>query len=595
MGILYGGQPCRDPIALRDSFLECDPPPPLYPWFGIANVYRCPLGRVPGSGMVLMRKGDLDRIDLNQGNDLTFSDGDNPPLTFKKIIVRRYQAIGPSFADDADTPLAVWLVDRRWVLRRLPFDKAYNVQSQTPGAFLPLSINAGTPWTWAQIWAGIWAATSEPGGVPALPFVADGTPQNFEFYASTVWDAISMFLARLACAIRYDPFLDTFSVVRLGVADPAAAAVMQALAAASKVNWDQFAGVPTFARLPEKVRVLFVAIPAPNDGASPYVAIDVTDTAPLPGAMAGTIVNLLDDMNATVVSGSITNAAALATRAAERAADWFRKQKTFNAPMHRVYQGWRKDAAGIVGSTVLCVVVEDRGGGMKTEILSGPDEASGAGNDPIDAGEDAVARPEITNGMSGHQLVDRVPMWVPVPPSFPLVGIEGVSNGNYYTVASDSTWEQVTGWKVTLPNPGSYLVFANVTISINYAFHFGIGAPGSTINGGIAVRLTPYVAGTPIAVSNNLLQTTEAGENFDTGNALMLNTCVELPLVIGPGFLAYTAADQNGPLDLQLEVQSFNFISSGIFDVTVNRLFFLSSPGAFIAGNTAAIPLQSFA
>jgi hypothetical protein len=73
-------------------------------------------------------------------------------------------------------------------------------------------------------------------------------------------------------------------------------------------------------------------------------------------------------------AGNLTNLAALATRAAERASDWFRKAKSFNVLRLRSSLGALPGLVTSIGSIRMKVAVHDRGSGMLTDVFAGPDD-----------------------------------------------------------------------------------------------------------------------------------------------------------------------------------------------------------------------------
>lgn len=384
MGWTYGGKEAKDPRSLYTSCLDHDPTSPVDPWWGKANSFTSLLGTTPGNGIILMRLADVQALTLTAGNDLVISDG-TTPLTFPGIIVRRYQAAVSGAPSDPDQPTIVWLTDSRWVLAKMPIDKAYNLRSVPGGSYYAATLNAGVAWTWQGMFANVWGQASGLGTAPTLPFTPDGTPDGFSFYGTYVLDALGTILDRLACALKYNPLTAKYAVVRLGATDANAANFLAGLTSADKPIWDQYATKPAYARLPKNVRVRFNKQPVPGDGTSPFYSIDVADTSPIAGAPAGSVVIVPDDLPAIYnAAGTLTNSAALTSRANERAADWFRQERVFNAPLSRKYMDVQKDALSSVGSTVAGIAlydfggVEDEGGGLVTELVSGPIQQQGS-------------------------------------------------------------------------------------------------------------------------------------------------------------------------------------------------------------------------
>jgi hypothetical protein len=128
---------------------------------------------------------------------------------------------------------------------------------------------------------------------------------------------------------------------------------------------------PEYGRLPEKVTVRFRKSPIPTDGTSWYYTVDVADTETTE-ALTGTRVILDDDLLALYNTvPAITNAAGCATRAAERAAAWFKAARLAGQKESLEYRGIRgTDAVAALGSLYGEVAWLDRGGGYRTALAA---------------------------------------------------------------------------------------------------------------------------------------------------------------------------------------------------------------------------------
>ncbi len=354
----YNDKPLLDPKFLR-KVCE-DHGIPFENWFGKPNSMRIPLGRGPGRGFVLMRKEDLDAIDQTTYHDLQFSGLD----AFKKIYVVSAECISPGGPDDVGDVFLVELADRRIALEKIPCSAAYNLRAADGSAIITATQNSGTDWTWQQILNDLWTLLGA-GSTPTLPFTPDATPENFDYRNSFAWAAITDFLDRLACAVKYNPFTDVFTIVRLGSADATAASAADNYV----LVWDSkpFDTVP--AARPEKVRVLFRRFPSPSDRGNEYYAVDVTLTATT-GTVSGSFVTIYDDLGALGATGTPSNSAALSTRATERANDWLRKHDGFDVPSVQVFDSYETTAINILGSTCGEIAYDDRGAGAKTSVKS---------------------------------------------------------------------------------------------------------------------------------------------------------------------------------------------------------------------------------
>lgn len=376
--ITYANEPCIDPLALAESLLAQDPPLPLEPWFGRANSFRSTLGCKTGRGMVIMSLDALTRL-YNAGTDSTantlkFSDEGEPGLSLKGIIIEGYDAIAPGAENDRQQAFAVKLVDRRHVFAKIPINQAYNVRGSPGGAFTTATQNSGVDWTWATMVGDIWGKVAGLGAFTSLPFTPDGTPEGWKFYGGKAMDALSSVLTRLSCALKYDHLLDTFSIVRVGVASSTATANVALLKQTLTRIWDSYSTEPKYANLPRAARICFRKQPRPTDGTSDVYTIDVTDPVDtdLTQRLTGSVVQVWDDLTAYYVAGVLDNSAALTTRATERAADYFRALHAVYADSETyVYRGVQRKAIASVGSLFFGWTVLDNGEGLKTELFRG--------------------------------------------------------------------------------------------------------------------------------------------------------------------------------------------------------------------------------
>lgn len=384
MPATLGSRPLLDPAHL---FRDCrDRSLPTAPWHGLANSFRCPLGRGPGTGAVLMLARDVggDRpLDLAKPHDLTFTDGAGRAVTFRGLTVTRAERVVSGWDDAAALPVLVRLADRRHHLARVPVHKAYNLRGDS--GYLSPTLKLGVAWTWQEMVEDLWdllvtAFPDLPAAINmALPFAPHGTPEGFDFYGGSAWEAINSVLDRLACALKYDPTVDPkaagakpWTIVRLGADDPAAARTL--------ADWSRYRlrdarpADPKRGWRPEKVRVLFRRKPAPATG-DEWDHDEVVTLAADPATVAGTTVTLRDDLYALGATGTPTNGAALAARAAERASDWLRAREKSGRPAGITYRGAR-DGTKLVGSLYGEWAVHDRGGGeqggVRTEVASLP-------------------------------------------------------------------------------------------------------------------------------------------------------------------------------------------------------------------------------
>src|SRR5581483_3126753 len=70
-GITFGGKPCILPNTIMDACRQQGLPTD---WFGKPNSYRCPRGTQYGEAWLLMRKGDIDALKLDDLQTLVMAD-----------------------------------------------------------------------------------------------------------------------------------------------------------------------------------------------------------------------------------------------------------------------------------------------------------------------------------------------------------------------------------------------------------------------------------------------------------------------------------------------------------------------------------------
>jgi hypothetical protein len=369
MSVIYGGKACLDPRRIWEQCRVLGIPTDL--WFGTANRYVCEYGVQPGLGFLLMARGDLDLLDRESPHDLIFADAFRT-VTLKDLTFVNARCVVPGARGDPAGVYLVQVADVRLLLDRVPIDKAYSVRS-SPGSstFEANTLDGGARWSWSGMVQDIWQTVPGLGAYPGLPFSPDGQPEGFVFYGAYAMQALGFVLDRLRCALKYNPFTKLFTIVRVGASD-AAELLSEAKWDRDFRVWDEDWLESNVGRLPQYVRVLFHRQPAPADGSSVYYSVDVADTTPDPGTEAGTYVLVRDDEAALGATGVPSNSAALATRAAERAADWFRVRKSGEARLLRVYQGAVNDPGLLPGSLVRGWEVEDRGPGVRVSIIRAP-------------------------------------------------------------------------------------------------------------------------------------------------------------------------------------------------------------------------------
>lgn len=376
MSATYGGTQCLDPGQEAANCLEQGRP--LLPWWGQCNSFVCPLGPEPGRGRVLLNYADCQKLNkpANPVWDLVFWDGQNPAVTLKSLLFVRAFPVTPAYNGDPEAAMWAEVADARYLCQAVPYSKRYNVRSSPGGAYFSATLNSGSPWTWAQMTQDLWQAVGKLGAWPGLPagVSPDGVPEGMDFDGGYAYSALSVVLDKIGCALKYDPTTGKFSIVQLGAADAAEAKALAGRAPQELPRLDAVESVR--GRLPAKVRVLFTKQQQAPDatGGSRYYALDVADPTaggPLAGSDPATEAVLIDDLPAIYdLTGTLTNAAALSTRANSRAADYFRRSRP--GRIDRSFTGSYGDPGLLPGSQLKATIWSDRGGGSVTEVQWSP-------------------------------------------------------------------------------------------------------------------------------------------------------------------------------------------------------------------------------
>ncbi len=372
--VTYGGLPCLDPVVEASSCAEVRAPSfPTSPWGGCANEFYLPLGPGPGRGTLLMLADSLQRLDLSAAHALEFSDGTNR-LRLKSITCIGAAAALPGSRNDGASSFWLEVVDRRHVAAGGGLlNASYNVLDADGSAYLSATKNGGSNWTWATLLTAIWDANGFLGTYPGLPsgFTPDGTPEGFSGHGRPSYDLLNEILDSIGCALRLDPFTDTFTIIQIGATDTATARALRRVDGVRA--WDSYPVTPARGKLPETLRVTFAKLQPAGDstGGSPYYTVDKTDTSTGGGVddVAGTVAIIPGGMTAVYnSSGVLQNTSALASRATERAADWYRRQRL--GKLHRIYSGFHDDL--LPGARLKGVRYISHGKGGHTEITAHP-------------------------------------------------------------------------------------------------------------------------------------------------------------------------------------------------------------------------------
>jgi hypothetical protein len=380
----FAGYPCSPPDRVLEA-CRSNGLPTAWWWDDVdcrPNSWRNVLGCQSGRGFVLMLRRDVDLIDQAASHELYMQPSEPkrgglplPPaeyaVTHYALHMVRYDVVTPGHDGQPEAVCLVELADKRRLLRQRTLNAAYNVRHRSGDGYFADTTDGGTAWTWQDLLAEIWGALGVEDELPTLPFAPHGTPENFNFFGPTrALDALCVVLSRLGCDLALDTQDDSYHFVRLGELDADMEEKLGALYPGFKEH-DRAPYLPPLGRVAAKVAVHFPEYRQVAPDAPPgWYVVEVTGTElQAAGAEAGSIEPIADDMAALYdAADALSNAAALAARAQERADDYYRvamaepRRAVYALSHPTLYPGAAADA----------VRWGDRGRGLVTEVESAP-------------------------------------------------------------------------------------------------------------------------------------------------------------------------------------------------------------------------------
>ncbi len=385
------GKPLYD-AAIEAQNLVGQPTPT---GFDRANSFLCPLGKAPGHGWIILRRRDMNALNLNGLHILTLQldpeVGATQTQRFRNLVICKEPVnLDPGLgANDPDSVYLVEVADARWRCQnptfKIALDKAYNVRAQAyQSDSYSYSLNTGVAWTWATMLADIWSVLTPLGAWPGLPagVTPASAPDGWEFRGVSAYDALNIILARIGCALRADLSLTTgqFSIVQVGAVDTAADQAL-ARAAGRKIHDGEYLDIVR-GKTPYGVRVFFhrreknygteQTTPSGSGQWQGNAVYHVDITGPVSStAEASTWQPLWSDLPAIYDdAGAITNAAACSASAQELSDNFYRMLRSSGGLRlwHR-YSGLLNLTAGSDLKGVAWVVNEL---GIYTEVIRHP-------------------------------------------------------------------------------------------------------------------------------------------------------------------------------------------------------------------------------
>lgn len=379
MAFIFADQVCLEPDTLAQ---ECERVGiPYGEWRQVANRFHCPRDATPGMGDLLLTRRQLDAIDDTKAHELEISDKlTGTKVSLQRIHIVRAQCVTPGKPSDPNAVYHVQVADQRRFWKLFAVNQGYNA-SQTPAdaTISTDTSNAGVAWTWLGVWQDLWGKLPRDNGVadpkgaaPDFPEPLNANPSDLDYWDSTVAEALSDFLQRLGWTLCYDPLQDRYTLAVLGVAQVNLEADLDALLGVRLHDGEPVQ--PGLGRFPETVRVLFPKRPEAGWGRNPYFHVDVpaaeTNLVLPAGVLPTGRVLLWDDKEATLSANTCTNKAGLVIQAQRRATEYFRQ--LFKGQEYRqvVYSG--AQGSILPGSEISSVIWEERGQGVKTEVVRLP-------------------------------------------------------------------------------------------------------------------------------------------------------------------------------------------------------------------------------
>lgn len=236
--VTFSGQTCQDPLHERRHALQSfqDSGIPYHPDLDKANTLTNPLGPEPARGWFLLKKSQIDLLDLNALHSVVFDDNSGNTVTAYNLVVTK-EPVKTHYTYQTGLSDSCYLVevsDQRWMCHNPNFcmslNKLYNIYAPgfngTDGTytFIESSRDSSSDWTWETMVEDIWnVMDTELGTFDALPYTPTGTPMNWNFLGVSAWLALSQVLYRIGCAVRWTPYEESgaYDIVRIGAADTA--------------------------------------------------------------------------------------------------------------------------------------------------------------------------------------------------------------------------------------------------------------------------------------------------------------------------------------------------------------------------------------
>lgn len=381
------------------------PDPARYPQVAQrANAYWCPLGPAVGRGWVLMLRRDLEPI-LSGGAafhalSIRIDGASAAQVVFPALLIVQSQRISAGVAAAGEALYLVELADKRWLVERYSDTGgiAINLRSYAQNVDY-LSGTSGH--TWSSAIELLWGTMAGVlGSFPGLPpgLEPHGVPENLQFIGASSWKTLSSLLAKIGCAVAYDPVADVFRIENLGAAQ---AGLPTDLDSRPRLS-DAEPLVPATPWFPAILRVYFhnhrksfgqeSDTELESNWRSSEHSFSIDIPSGVSNAAPGTVLALWDDLPRVLDQNNApANFGDLIDRAIERTAQWVSQQSLSGGLRHQVFPGVSADVRpGSQLKAVLWRAWGPQAGGTATEAFTHPGLPRRFPGDPSSQQDDSL-------------------------------------------------------------------------------------------------------------------------------------------------------------------------------------------------------------
>jgi len=194
--------------------------------WGKANSVFCPLGPAPTTAYILLVGRDVRSLDSNKQHTITFSQkkipgGDITTCRFKGLWLVNAERVSLGGVGD---PNALFLVEFR-DSRNLAANHSETGDIRSNIRLRPRRSDKGSDFLdgtslndWDDFLEQVWNACLFLGEYPGLPseLPIDGVANDLLFIGNNAYQTLNTVLDVLDCAIRHNPFNDSYEIVQLG-------------------------------------------------------------------------------------------------------------------------------------------------------------------------------------------------------------------------------------------------------------------------------------------------------------------------------------------------------------------------------------------